>query len=110
MISGYSSLTNNLDKTSELISDVESAPKEQLSGIEQINDAIMGLDTQTQSNVQVATSANDVALETDKIARMIVQNVDENDFKGKNNVNANNLNTEINNSQFSSENENEINA
>ena len=88
MIVGYSSLTTNIDKTSELISSVETASKEQLSGIEQINDAVNGLDNQTQANVGVANSAHSIASQTDDIAKLIVTNANDKEFNGKNNVQA----------------------
>ena len=40
MISGYKDLNENIQKTINLISDVEMSSKEQLTGIEQINDAL----------------------------------------------------------------------
>ena len=88
MILGYSSLTQNVEKTSELIANVELASKEQLSGIEQINDAITQLDSQTQANVGIANNAQDVASQTDKIAKMIVENANEKEFNGKDTVSA----------------------
>ncbi|WP_416224723.1 methyl-accepting chemotaxis protein [Arcobacter sp. FWKO B] len=40
MIQGYSELNKNISHTINLISDIENASKEQLLGIEQINDAV----------------------------------------------------------------------
>ncbi|MEA3290220.1 MAG: methyl-accepting chemotaxis protein, partial [Campylobacterota bacterium] len=68
MIEGYSGLNENISKTIELISDVESASKEQLQGIVQINDAVNSLDQQTQQNAMIASQAHDVAVSTDEIA------------------------------------------
>jgi methyl-accepting chemotaxis protein len=47
--------------------------KEQLSGIEQINDAVNQLDQQTQQNAMIATQTNDIAITTDEIAKLIVK-------------------------------------
>jgi len=91
MIVGYNSLTENINKTSELISGVEIASKEQLSGIEQINDAVNSLDQQTQQNASIASQTNDVAVSTDNIAKLVVSNADEKEFHGKNNVKAKEL-------------------
>ncbi|MEA3353911.1 MAG: methyl-accepting chemotaxis protein, partial [Campylobacterota bacterium] len=44
MISGYKVLNENISKTIELINEAELASKEQLRGIEQVNDAINALD------------------------------------------------------------------
>ena len=50
MISGYKELNENIQQTINLISDIEMSSKEQLTGIEQINDAVTQLDQQTQQN------------------------------------------------------------
>ena len=44
MISGYKELNQNIQQTINLILDIEISSKEQLSRIEQINDAITSLD------------------------------------------------------------------
>ena len=86
MIEGYNGLNDNISQTIELISDVENASKEQLSGIQQINDAVNALDQQTQQNASVASQTHNVALTTDKIAQLIVQNADSKEFIGKDSV------------------------
>ncbi|WP_072679580.1 methyl-accepting chemotaxis protein [Arcobacter sp. LA11] len=80
MIDGYSGLNDNISKTIELISDVESASKEQKAGIEQINDAINSLDHKTQENANISNRTKDVANETDNIARVILKSADEKKF------------------------------
>ncbi len=55
-----------------LISDIENASKEQLLGIEQINDAVNQLDQQTQQNAMIASQTQDIALSTDEIAKLVV--------------------------------------
>jgi methyl-accepting chemotaxis protein len=92
MISGYTTLNNNISKTIELIKDVEMASKEQLTGIEQINDAVITLDKQTQQNASIASETHDVALDTDKIAKLVVNNANEKEFIGKNDVKAKEIN------------------
>ena len=94
MIEGYTSLSENISKTSELISDVETASKEQVCGIEQINDAITLLDQQTQENVAIANKTNDVAEQTAKIAQEVVEDANNKEFEGKDRVNVNSLNNE----------------
>ena len=84
MIDGYHELNENVSKTIELITDVEHASKEQLSGIEQINDAVNSLDKQTQENASIAAQTNEIAIQTDTIAKLIVQSVNEKEFIGKN--------------------------
>ena len=88
MISGYTSLNDNISKTIDLIKDVEMASKEQRTGIEQINDAVNSLDQQTQQNAMIASQTHDVALDTDKIAKLVVSDADAKEFIGKNEVKA----------------------
>jgi methyl-accepting chemotaxis protein len=86
MIKGYSELNQNISHTINLISDIEHASKEQLLGIEQINDAVTQLDQQTQQNAMVASQTHDVAVLTDEIAKLVVAHADEKEFIGKNEV------------------------
>jgi len=88
MINGYNELNESISKTRDLISDVESASKEQDIGIAQINDAISQLDQQTQKNASIAAETHDVALQTDKIAKLIVSSANEKEFPGKDSVKA----------------------
>ena len=88
MISGYSSLNESITKTVNLISDVETASKEQQVGIAQINDAINSLDQQTQKNAAIATKTHEVAVQTDVIAKLVVSRANEKEFRGKNEVKA----------------------
>jgi methyl-accepting chemotaxis protein len=88
MIKGYSDLNNKISETIELIADVDSASKEQETGIIQINDAINSLDKQTQENAMIASETNDIAIQTNQIAEIILENADEKEFEGKNSVKA----------------------
>jgi methyl-accepting chemotaxis protein len=88
MIVGYKKLNENIAKTINLISDIENASKEQLLGIEQINDAVTQLDQQTQQNAMVASQTHDVAVLTDQIAKLVVSDADAKEFKGKNEAKA----------------------
>ncbi len=64
------------------------ASKEQRTGIEQINDAVNSLDQQTQQNAMIASQTHDVAIDTDKIAKLVVSDADAKEFIGKNEVKA----------------------
>ncbi|MGB7401499.1 MAG: methyl-accepting chemotaxis protein [Arcobacter sp.] len=88
MIKGYKVLNDNIGGTAKIISDVESASKEQLSGIEQINDAVNQLDQQTQQNAMVASETQDIATLTDELAKLIVSDANSKEFKGKDSVKA----------------------
>ena len=88
MIEGYKGLNDSINQTINLISDIEMSSKEQLLGIEQINDAVNSLDQQTQQNAMVASQSHDIALSTDKIAKLVVSNANAKEFIGKNEVRA----------------------
>ena len=91
MINGYGALDQNIEQTINLIRDVEMASKEQLSGIQQINDAVNSLDQQTQRNAMIASQTHDVAVDTDSIAKLVVSSANEKEFVGKNEVKAKNM-------------------
>ncbi len=88
MINGYKELNINIQQTINLIQDIEMSSKEQLLGIEQINDALNSLDQQTQENAQIASQTHDVAVLTDEIAKLVVSNANAKEFEGKNEVKA----------------------
>ena len=92
MIEGYKQLNQNISQTINLIQDIEMSSKEQLSGIEQINDAVNSLDQQTQQNAMVASQTHDVAVITDQIAKLIVNDANAKEFEGKNEVKAKEIN------------------
>lgn len=66
-----------------MINGIQSSSKEQLLGIEQINNAINSLDKQTQENANVATQTQEIALSTDKISKLIVEDANNKEFNGK---------------------------
>jgi len=86
MLGGYIDLNKDIDKTIELISNVDAASKEQQAGIEQINDAVTQLDQQTQRNSAAALETNDIAVTTEKLAETIINGVNQNEFRGKDDV------------------------
>ena len=98
MINGYKELNENIQQTINLISDIEMSSKEQLTGIEQINDAVNSLDAQTQQNAQIASQAHDVAVITDEIAKLVVSNANAKEFIGKDEVKGKNVNLKTNSS------------
>ena len=98
MINGYKELNQNISQTINLISDIEMSSKEQLSGIEQINDAVNSLDQQTQQNASVASQTHEVSVITDQIAKLIVSSANAKEFRGKNEVKAKEINLKSNSS------------
>lgn len=88
MIKGYKKLNDSILQTTNIIEDIQMSSNEQLSGIEQINDAVALLDRQTQENAMIATRTHDAALITDEISKTIVSDVQLKDFAGKEEVKA----------------------
>ena len=86
MIEGYKSLTENMNKTIELIKHVEEASKEQKSGIEQINDAVTAQDQQTQRIAQAAGETKEIAIHSSHISKEIVKSTNQKEFLGKDDV------------------------
>ena len=86
MIGGYNDLNGNIKQTIDLINDVSNSSKEQEVGIEHINDAVNALKKQTQNNVSVANNTQSIAKDTSSIAKEIVQNTDDKEFIGKEDV------------------------
>ena len=86
MIQGYEELLENITKTTQTIEEIARASKEQEAGITQINDAVTGLDRQTQQNAQIASQTKEIALETDTIAKEIVADAMKKEFTGKSEV------------------------
>jgi len=86
MIGGYNDLNGNIKQTIDLINDVSNSSKEQEVGIEHINDAVNALKKQTQNNVSVANNTQSIAKDTSSIAKDIVQNTDDKEFIGKEDV------------------------
>ena len=95
MIVEYAELNKDILKTVETISDVETASKEQLKGIEQINDAVNSIDQQTQKNASIASLSYDVAIQTDTISKLIVSNANEKIFVGRDSVKAKEFNIKV---------------
>ena len=94
MIQGYEELLENITKTTQTIEEIARASKEQEAGITQINDAVTGLDRQTQQNAQIASQTKEIALETDTIAKEIVADAMKKEFTGKNEVTSKTLKNE----------------
>ena len=72
MIKGYEELNTHIGQTIKLIEDVSNASKEQMQGIEQINDAVTMLDRVTQENASEANNVASIASEVQELAISLV--------------------------------------
>lgn len=86
MHNGYENLNSDVQKILGLIKDIDSASKEQQSGIEQINDAVSELDQQTQVNSAAALETNDISLTTEKLSETMLETINSYQFHGKDEV------------------------
>ena len=83
MINGYSELNSDIMHTIELIKEFENSSKEQLLGIEQINNAVAILDQKTQQNAIVTSQTKYIAISTNSISKLIIEDVNKKRFKDK---------------------------
>ena len=86
MMEGFAEISAKINQTAELVSDVTNASKEQMSGIEQINDAVAQLDQMTQQNAKVASDTDVVATDMAGMADDLVEETKAKKFKGMENI------------------------
>jgi methyl-accepting chemotaxis protein len=72
MINGYESLNNEITKNISIIDEVNTASKEQMTGIEQINDAVTMLDRVTQENARESNQVTTISNEVSTMANTLV--------------------------------------
>ena len=68
MINGYKELNKNISETINIIEDVSGASKEQMLGIEQINQAVNMLDRVTQENAFESNQIKEISQSVSKLA------------------------------------------
>ena len=83
MNDGFVTIAEKINETVTMVEDVSVASKEQMAGIEQINDAIAQLDQMTQANASVASQADSIANQTAFMAEGLVKDANAKQFKGK---------------------------
>ncbi len=89
MIAGYTDLSDNINSTIELINDATNYSKEQQKAIEQINQTVQNLDQRTQGNAQIAQDTYAISIQSDEIAKEILNDVNSKEFKGKDSIEIN---------------------
>jgi len=78
---GFTKLSEKIDRSTLLVNDVADATKEQMTGINQINDSVNQLDQITQKNAAVSNETNDIAAQTKDISVNILDFVQSKKFK-----------------------------
>ncbi|SKB65077.1 methyl-accepting chemotaxis protein [Malaciobacter marinus] len=80
MITGYSKLSQNVEKTTHIISNISTASNEQKISIEQVNEMVTKIDAQTQENSRVAGNTQDIAKSSSNIASEILKSASDKKF------------------------------
>ena len=80
MINGYKELNEHINETLKIIAGVSSASKEQMTGIEQINDTVSMLDRVTQENASEANNVAQIANNTLSMANDLVNEAKQKQF------------------------------
>ena len=81
MIEGYKELNKNISETIHIIEDVSKASKEQMTGIEQINDAVNMLDRVTQENASESNHVKTIAASVSQLAHELLTDAKSKKFK-----------------------------
>ena len=72
MISGYENLTTKIFETKKIIDNVTRFSKEQESGIIQINETILRLDSQTQKNAMTASNIDNLSNQVSNLSTKLL--------------------------------------
>ena len=86
MIEGYSKLIHNISSTVQHIHEIETASHEQSKAIEEIGKTVSEVTRQTKFNAEATKKTQNVAVETDKMAKYAVNKIDEKEFEGKEDI------------------------
>jgi len=83
MISGFKMITEKISETVDLVNDVANANKEQMAGIEQINDAVAQLDQMTQENAKLANNTDQISNKVSNMAEVLTDEAMSSNFSLK---------------------------
>jgi methyl-accepting chemotaxis protein len=83
MADGYVSLNTKIEEVSTMINDITQVSREQMTGMEQINNAVAELDKITQENAKSANETNEIAKDALNMANILVQESESKEFKNK---------------------------
>ncbi len=73
MINGYEKLRKNIEETTKIILEVTNTSTEQMTRLEQINQAVSDLDKITQENANVAREDSSISNDTNQLSQKIVE-------------------------------------
>ena len=81
MKEGFEALSQKTSKTSEIVEFVAIANKEQMAGIEQINDSLIHLDRMTQENSRIASDTSLMSREVRELSEYMMRAASRTKFK-----------------------------
>ena len=81
MKEGFDNLSQKTSKTSEIVEFVAIANKEQMAGIEQINDSLIHLDRMTQEGSRIASDTSSMSKEVSKLSEYLMRVASRTKFK-----------------------------
>lgn len=83
MIEGFRKIAHRINETTDLVNDVAYANKEQMHGIEQINDAIVQLDQMTQENADMSNDTDAISAQVSALAQSLSDDAMQKRFTNK---------------------------
>jgi len=81
MKEGFANLSQKTSKTSEIVEFVAIANKEQMAGIEQINDSLIHLDRMTQEGSKIASDTSVMSKEVRELSQYLMKTASRTKFK-----------------------------
>ncbi|MCX6074382.1 MAG: methyl-accepting chemotaxis protein [Campylobacterales bacterium] len=86
MIEGFRKIAFKINETTDLVNDVAYANKEQMHGIEQINDAVVQLDHMTQENADMSNDTDAVSSQVSILAQALTEDAMQKEFTNKESI------------------------
>ena len=83
MIEGFRKIAFKINETTDLVNDVAYANKEQMHGIEQINDAVVQLDHMTQENADMSNDTDAISSQVSILAQALTEDAMRKEFTNK---------------------------
>jgi methyl-accepting chemotaxis protein len=83
MMESFALISEKIVQTDEMVRDVSDASREQMSGINQINDAVSQLDQMTQQNASTAANVDSIVATVRELSDGIYSDISKKEFVGK---------------------------
>jgi methyl-accepting chemotaxis protein len=83
MTEGFIELSSKISETTRLVDDVAKTAKEQMRGMEQINDAVSKVDSMTQENAKIANDVSNISSDVSSMSNSLVNDAMSKEFVNK---------------------------